>query len=440
MLGWEFPPHATGGLGPACQGLARGLVRRGVDLRLVLPRVHGDEAPGCGRLIGAEGIRLDPDEPPPLPPSSAASEPDADGILEVLSLPALLRPYLGREDYLRLRAEVEAEEATPTSDDDARPHRPDDDHADTFEGGYGENLEAEVRRYARRVAALARREPFDLVHAHDWMTYPAGIAASRVTGRPLVCHLHSSEYDRRGEFPDPVIRAIEERGLRTADRVVCVSRHAATAAVARFGLDAARVRVVHNALHPAPRGEPLPSRPDVEHPLVLFLGRVTAQKGPETFLDAAEIVTRAMPHARFVLCGDGDLRPVLMRDATERGLDDVVRFPGFVSETEVARLLARASVYVMPSRSEPFGLAALEALWAGVPVIVPRASGVAEVLENRLVVDADTPDDLAERILAILAYPPLATHLVGQGRAEVNRMHWDLRADTLLALYEELLP
>ena len=306
-----------------------------------------------------------------------------------------------------------------------------------LQGGYGPDLFQEVARYARAAAALARREPFDLVHAHDWMTFPAGVAAARASGRPLVAHVHASEYDRSGERADPRIRAIEAAGLSEAARVVCVSRYTAALLERRYGVDPRRVRVVHNAIQPR-RGRREAGR-RLPEPLVLFLGRVTFQKGPEYFLEAAARVLQVAPKVRFVVSGSGDLLPRVVERAAELGIARRVRFTGFLEREEVERVFGMADVYVMPSVSEPFGIAPLEAMAQDVPVIVSRQSGVAEVLRSALKVDYWDVDEMANKILALLRYPALRQILGAEGREELEGMSWEARGERLRAVFEEVV-
>jgi len=500
MLGWELPPRISGGLGPACAGLARGLVAQGVEVVFVVPHLGGGEQLEGARLVGADRVpldepavpsapgaapRLDPHRldpplaapraadasaPPPQPradqaPAWAAGLPEQ---VRVLAIESALRPYLGEQEYLRLLERVQpaakgvapvpagrstpgpaadaAQEPTPgaaTSEAatavDAAPPDPGAPRPSylALQGGYGPDLFSEVARFAQVAAALARRERFDVVHAHDWMTFPAGVAAARTGGRPLVVHVHASEFDRSGERADTRIRHIEAAGLEAAQRVVCVSRYTAEVVERRYGVPRERLRVVHNAVQPRQgRGEPEPRR---RHPLVLFLGRVTFQKGPEYFLEAAARVLQVLPDVRFVVSGSGDLLPRVVERAAELGIARRVSFTGFLEREAVERVLGMVDVYVMPSVSEPFGIAPLEAMAQDVPVIVSRQSGVAEVLKSALKVDYWDVDEMANKILALLRYPALRRTLSDEGRSELGGMSWDERGRQLREVYEEVL-
>jgi len=429
MLGWEFPPHISGGLGTACLGITRGLAHHGVDVTLVLPRAFGDEPTDSARIVGC----------------STSSLGDAEGArhgprIRILGVDSALAPYLGEATY-RARARSLAGPAAPR----AEPGAPSDaarrvtvaGRAPSFGGLYGPNLLAEVARYADVVRALATREAFDVIHAHDWMTWPAGAAAAQASGKPLVAHVHASEFDRCGEHGNPAIVDLERRGLAAADRVVCVSHYTADVVARRYRVPRHKIRVVHNAILPGEAPAARPARRALDDPVVLFLGRVTYQKGPAYFLDAAARVVKVLPRVRFVIAGSGDLLPSIVERTASLGLARHVRFTGFLSGADVERMYRAADVYVMPSVSEPFGIAPLEAIALDVPVIVTRRSGVAEVLKSALKVDFGDVADLADKIVAVLTRPALRASLVAEGRRELAEMRWERRAERLIAVYDE---
>ena len=427
MLGWEFPPHISGGLGTACRGIVGGLASMGVEVLLVLPRLHGDEEAGGARLRAAGDV--------PLPPGGAEAVGSAAGLpgsLQLAYVDSPLRPYQTRSSYAdMLRRLRRSERRAGPADPRAR--------AVPLEGGYGPDLAAEVERYARAVAEIAREEDFDVVHAHDWMTFPAGLLARRVSGRPLVCHVHASEWDRSGADADAGICAIEQTALDRADRVVCVSHFTRGVLAANYRLDLERTRVVHNAVTRSDARARRHIRTNGA-PTVLFLGRLTRQKGPEFFLRAAARVAERQPEARFVVAGDGDLREELIERAARLGLARRVFFTGFLSPEEVERAYAEADVYVMPSVSEPFGITPLEALALDTPVIVSRHSGVAEALGSSPKVDYGDVEDLAAKVLALLERPALREALVRAGQAEIAALRWERSAARLLDVYRELVP
>ena len=428
MLGWEYPPLVTGGLGPACRGITRGLVQAGAEVLFVVPRAGGSRREGAlevrdlnERLRRASGAPVHAGAAPssPSPPSSQGPAPQRRSRkLGVLGIDSPLRPYLRPAEY--------APERTPT-----------EEPGPGFRGGYGPDLFGEVERYAEVVAEDVRGEAFDIVHAHDWMTFPAAERIAAERGCPLVCHVHASEFDRSAAGPDARIVAIERSGLEAATRVVCVSRYLGERLVEHYDLEAGKLRVVHNApAHEAPLS-PKGARRDGP-PTVLFLGRITAQKGPRYFLDAARVVAASDPHVRFVMSGTGDLLPDMIEYAAALGLGQTVHFTGYLSDEEVEEVFAQADVFVLSSVSEPFGLTPLEALARDVPVIVSRQSGVSEVLSSCPKYDHWDTADLADKMRTLLANPALRRQLAKAGQLEVDAMHWDRRADELLTVYGEL--
>jgi len=429
MLGWEFPPHISGGLGTACLGITRGLAHHGVEVTLVLPRAFGDEPTDSARIVGCS-----------LADTQGGDGPSPDALIRILGVDSALSPYLDEATYReRVRAFARRPASPPetAATSDAARRVTVAGGAPTLGGLYGPNLLAEVARYADVVRELSTRETFDVIHAHDWMTYPAGIAAAKASGKPLVAHVHASEFDRCGEHGNPAIVALERRGLAAADRVVCVSHYTADVVARRYRVPRHKIRVVHNAILPGEAPPPRAPRRSLDEAVVLFLGRVTYQKGPAYFLEAAAKVVKVLPRARFVIAGSGDLLPSIVERTASLGLARHVRFTGFLSGGDVERMYRAADVYVMPSVSEPFGIAPLEAMALDVPVIVTRKSGVAEVLKSALKVDFGDVADLADKIVAVLTRPALRASLVAEGRRELAEMRWERRAERLIGVYEE---
>jgi glycosyltransferase involved in cell wall biosynthesis len=415
MLGWEFPPRISGGLGTACLGLTRGLAALGVPVVFVLPRRSGDEADGPARIVGC-------DDAPSMEASVGAP-------VAMRAVSSSLVPYESRDAFRR--RSVEAGRPPPATEDvaaappAAAPPAP-------------QELPDEVARYARAVERIAAGEEYDIVHGHDWMTYPAAAAAARLRGVPLVLHVHSSEIDRSGPRADPMLCAIEQRGLDDADAVICVSAYTARRLATHYRVDPAKVHVVHNAA--LLDGESPPPRPrHLPEPVVLFLGRVTFQKGPAFFLEAAARVAAEHRTVRFVVAGGGDLLHPMIERAATLGLARRVHFTGFLGREDVERAFAAADVYVMPSVSEPFGIAALEAMARGVPVVLSKQSGAAEILRSPVMVDFWDTAETARRILELLRRPALRARLAREGREEAGRLRWEGQAATVKALYETLV-
>ncbi len=481
MLGWEFPPHITGGLATACAGLCEGLHRHGVEVTFVIPRAHGDEDQRFARVIGCNEVEVDDewseretvavrervrgaaretvqvltrevvhieqrDRPSFVLPPADAPRPSAyatpaalEAWLEALAPRGVARATIATH---KLEHEVSIERIPGAESEVERLEQVEVRRSARrtleFTGRYGSDLFGEVERYARCAAEIARRERFDLVHAHDWMTFPAGIAAARALGRPLACHVHACEYDRSGDHPNTRIRDLEQLGLDHADRVVCVSHYTSQQLTRRYRVDESKLRVVHNAVNKGDQARTTGSQKHIPEPVVLFLGRVTYQKGPDYFLEAAARVVAVEPHVKFVMVGSGDMLPKMVERAARMGLARNVHFTGFLKGADVERVYSLADIYVMPSVSEPFGISPLEALALDVPVIVSRQSGVSEVLRNALKVDFWDVQDIANKILALLRYPALREHLLDAGRDEVRAMSWEERAGALERVYREL--
>jgi len=407
MFGWEFPPYVSGGLGVACEGLVRGLLELDAEVALVLPRRSPPPAPpGLTILTPAAA------EGPPARTRRRGRRP------RVRRIASPLRPYLTEAAYDEERREAERA-GTP------------------FTGNYGPDLHREVLRYAGAAARIAARERFDVIHAHDWLTFLAGLEARRASGKPLVLHVHATEFDRAGGASGGFVSAIERLGLAAADRVVAVSGYTADLVAREYGVLRERLRIVHNAIDASESVGRW--KVDDDAPLVLFAGRVTWQKGPDYFVDAAARVAAERPDVRFVVAGSGDRMESMTARVERLGLAERFLFTGFLPPAELDRLYARADVYVMPSASEPFGLTALEALQHGTPVIVSASAGVSEVVRNLLRVEFGDVEDLASKILSVLAFPPLRHALSSRGRAEVRRLSWRQAAGQCIAVYRELV-
>ncbi|HED63926.1 MAG TPA: glycosyltransferase family 1 protein, partial [Planctomycetes bacterium] len=303
------------------------------------------------------------------------------------------------------------------------------------------SLRAELERFARAAARAAASIPFDAIHAHDWPTVPAALRIARASGRPFLFHVHSTEFDRNPCAPDPELVELEARALRSADHVVTVSRRSADELLARYDLDPAKLTVIHNgveSLRAASTSGPRPLR--ATSPIVLFLARLTEQKDPATFLEAAALVHGTRPDVRFIVAGDGPLREEMEHLSEELGLQRTVHFTGHLCAADADRAFAVADLYVLPSAAEPFGISALEAMCQDTPALVSRGSGVTEVLPEALTFDPGSSEDLANRILSILSRPELHRDLSERGGRRARTLRWHVRAQSLLALLEDLVP
>ena len=427
MFGWEFPPHIAGGLGTACYGMTRGLARNGVDVTFVMPHASGDEDQRFVDVVNASDVET---------VFGKVSNDSAD-IIEKMSfihIDSNLVPYLSPEDYETYHDEFvkTGEKRWETSDVWSQRY--------TFSGKYGANLLEEVARYAMVAAQVAKdlEGQFDVIHAHDWLTYFAGIAAKRVSGKPLVVHMHATEFDRSGENINTQTYAIERAGMHAADRVIAVSNLTRNIVINRYGVPAEKVVAVHNAVRFTDKGAPLPER-GVKDKIVTFLGRITFQKGPDYFVEAAAKVLKRCPNVRFVMAGSGDMMNHVIRRVARLGIADRFHFTGFLRGDDVNKMFQLSDVFVMPSVSEPFGIAPLEAMRENVPVIISKQSGVAEVLDYAIKVDYWDVDAMADAIYGLVNYPALSKMFSEKGLEEVTNLKWNDAAAKIKRVYEDAI-
>jgi glycogen synthase len=394
MFGWEYPPLHSGGLGVACQGMVRGLLKHGVQITLVLPVEVKDEEH-----------------------SIAVRSPDQKRSMEIRTVASILQPYDTTSAYeARLRQ---------TMDGNA-----------ILQSLYGPDLGQAVQRFSEMSVEMTRDVNPDVIHCHDWMTYEAGIHAANHHDKPLIAHIHATELDRTDFKPDPWIAERERQGLIAADKVIAVSHYTKSLLVTHYGIAADKIAVVHNG-HDAPK--------NIQHvkiqdriPLVLFVGRLTVQKNPVQFLESAKIVRQHIPDAQFVMAGDGPMLEELVSRACAMGLGDCMIFTGKASRKEVEALYAKASCFVMPSLSEPFGLVALEAIGHGVPVVLSKQSGASEVIDHSFTVDFWDTAKMADCIVTILREQPLAHQLSVEAPRILDRLTWKNQAELIQSLYRTL--
>ncbi|MCS7297311.1 MAG: glycosyltransferase family 4 protein [Bacteroidia bacterium] len=421
MLGWEFPPRIAGGLGVACYGLVRGLAYHKVQVTFVMPFRSGDEPLNGYKLLGAHEIEIPRSWAVPLPPFWHH--------ITFYGVKTALGPYLELLTYPEVLFESVQERMVWTQQEEALRLE--------FSGRYGPDLLSEVYRYAYAVSHLAERETFDIIHAHDWLTYLGGLWLKAKTGKPLVVHVHATEYDRSGDNPNPEVRSIEQMGFEGADLIIAVSFYTRSVVAEKYGIPLDKIWAIHNAVLPKDR-QPL-QRPPSKQKVVTFLGRVTHQKGPEYFVEAAARLAPYVPEAHFVMAGTGDLLRSVIRRVAQLRLGARFSFTGFLPPPEVERLFDLSDVYVMPSVSEPFGISALEALRAGVPVIVSRQSGVAEVLPHALKVDFWDVDGLADLIYGVLQYKGIRPFFIRYAQAELSQLQWERSSARVIEAYKSLL-
>jgi glycosyltransferase involved in cell wall biosynthesis len=400
MFGWEFPPANSGGLGVACFGLTRGLVQEGVDVCFVLPR-RCPVAQNGARIVFADTQR---------------------DLLSEEQTRILFSGYasLSQTDFLQ-RSNVKGVE-------------------------YGPSLFDEVLRYSLRSAYVALREGADVIHVHDWLSYPAGMAAKEALGVPFVAHVHATEFDRTGfGTPDMRVYEIEKAGMDAADMVLAVSEYTKRIIVEKYGVDPKKVMVLHNGCDADDSAVASATESDMRRlkssgwGVVLFVGRITIQKGPDYFISAAKKVLEHRPRTLFVVSGSGDMAQQMIDTAAYHGIGDKVLFTGFLRGQELARLYKTADLVVMPSVSEPFGIVPLEALLNGSPVLISKQSGVSEVIPNALTVDFWDVDDMAHKIISVLEYPALKNTLIEYGGGDAKRQVWRKVAHECMLLYEKVV-
>lgn len=457
MLGWEFPPFISGGLGTACYGLTRGLNKLGHHVVFVLPHSVSTEFSThvhlkSPRLISQSkmfGTSLSGE-------ACACYTMDELENVEFRSIPSTLQAYATPEEAAKagatpaqqalvakykafLRGEIvdlPSEEFSTGTETETKTQSSSNGQKDKAGGHYGGDMFAEIRRYARIAVALAQGEDIDVIHAHDWMTYLAGIAVAKATGKPLVIHVHSTEFDRSGEHVNQRIYDIERLGMHSATKVICVSHLTRNIVLNRYGAAPGKVEVVYNAIDNGKAPATLPPRIGRNEKIVLFLGRITLQKGPEYFLAAAKKVLEYEKNVRFVMAGSGDMIRRSIEMAADIGIGNKVVFTGFLRGDDVARVFKMADLYVMPSVSEPFGIAPLEALSHDVPVLISKQSGVSEILTHALKVDFWDVDEMANKIIAVLRHPPLQAALREHGSFEIQKLTWTDSAKGCVDTYE----
>ena len=421
MFGWEFPPHISGGLGTACLGLTKGLAKNEVEVLFVMPKASGDEDAQAARIINASEEEM-------LEDYSLSQ--DYVEHIKFMEIGSTLRPYLSPEVF----ASYWEEERTKIQTQEYHNKR-----LYNFSGKYGENLLEEVYRYALVAGTIASKYDFDIIHAHDWLTYQAGILAKRISGKPLVVHVHATEYDRGGEYNrNSIVYEIEKSGMHQADHVITVSDWTRAIVIEKYGVAPEKVSTVHNAVDFSDEQLDLPPRA-LNEKIVTFLGRITLQKGPEYFIEAAAKVHKRLPDVHFVMAGNGDKMTPSVRRVAQLKLGGHFHFTGFLRGTDVQRMFRYSDVYVMPSVSEPFGISPLEAMRIGVPTIISKQSGVSEVLQHAIKVDYWDVDALADAIYGVLVYPKLAQSLQKEGLTEVNALKWEGAAGKLKSIYQTMI-
>jgi len=423
MFGWEFPPHISGGLGTACFGLTRGMSTiPDLDIMFVVPKAYGDEDQSRFKLIGAGDVSVD---------IRNVREHQYLKDLSYIEINSNLVPYTSPEEYEVLvnNAEHHGKRFIETTMGGKL----------NFTGKYGKDLYEEIANYAIVAGEIALSEDFDIIHSHDWLTYPAGIAAKRASGKPLVIHVHATDFDRSGGKVNPTVFEIEKMGMNLADKIIAVSNLTRNTVIEKYGIHPDKVVTVYNAVDPLPDHERLRLKRGINDQVVTFLGRITLQKGPEYFVQAAYKVLQKMDNVRFVMAGSGELLEKMILWTSKLGISDRFHYTGFLKGDDVFKMFSISDVYVMPSVSEPFGISPLEAMQSNVPSIISHQSGVAEILKYAFKVDFWDVDALADAIYGLLNYPSLSQMFKKHGVQEVNDMKWENSGKKVHSIYKEFV-
>ncbi len=418
MLGWEFPPIINGGLGVACLGMAKSLSDH-VDLSIILPKSDPDFFVDNVELIGLNNVRIEEIK-------RIDSEVKYETFRDVEFIETEVLPY--NTEIAVGKKKEEKEEVSEVISESSK------EELDVFKFSelYGEDVNYKVVQYAKYAAKIAASKDFDIIHAHDWMTFLAGVEIKKQSKKPLVVHVHSLSYDRSGSESRGWVYDLEKYGLSEADLVVPVSYYTGSICEKHYGVDHNKIFPVHNGVEhvrPYKRERPFPDK------LVLFLGRVTFQKGPETFLEIASKVIEQDKHVRFVMAGTGDKLKRIIESGAYKHVGDKFHFTGFLTKDKVHDLFAMADVYCMPSVSEPFGLSALEAAQFGVPAVISKQSGVAEVLNGALKADHWDIDLMAKHIIDVINDEDLNAELRSAAFKDLHNLSWDKAAEKISDIF-----
>lgn len=414
MFGWEFPPHILGGLGTASYGLTKGMSKQGdMEITFCIPKPWGDEDQSFLKIIGMNSVPV--------------VWKDIDWNYVKSRVGDRMDPQL----YFDLRDHIYA---------DFRYIGTNDLGCIEFSGRYPDNLYEEINNYSIVAGVVARQQQFDIIHAHDWLTYPAGIHAKKVSGKPLCIHVHATDFDRSHGHPNPTVYSIEKDGMDNADHIMCVSELTRQIVISKYYQDPRKVSTVHNAVTPLSKEilDIVPERKPNEK-IVTFLGRLTMQKGPEFFVEAANMVLQRTKNIRFCMAGNGDKMEEMITLAAQRGIADRFHFPGFLKGKQVYECLKASDVYVMPSVSEPFGISPLEAMQCSVPTIISKQSGCAEILHKCIKIDYWDIHAMADAMYSICSYPALYQYLRDEGKKEVDGIKWEDAGLKVRRIYDEVL-
>lgn len=419
MFGWEFPPHISGGLGTACFGLTKGLAEfEDVSVIFVVPKAYGDEDQSSMKLVGANEVPVTRKQ---IQFSNLQSK------IDYYEVESGMIPYVDPEEFWKMTTKVVSEKTKFIETNS--------EGKINFSGRYDQNLFQEIYNYSIVAEVIARDNEFDVIHAHDWLAYPAGIAAKRASGKPLVIHVHATDFDRSGGSVNPTVYAMEKEGMDAADQIIAVSNMTRNIVIEKYNINPDKVTTVYNAVEPLSQEEKTKLKKGVDEKIVTFLGRITMQKGPEYFVEAANMVLKKMNNVRFVMAGSGDMMNAMVKRAAELKIADRFHFTGFLKGDDVFDMFRMSDVFVMPSVSEPFGIVPLEAMQSNVPVIISYQSGVSEILKYAIKIDYWDTYAMADAIYGLINYPALHNMFKEHGKAEVDSLLWKNSAKNVRDIY-----
>lgn len=409
MFGWEFPPHILGGLGTASYGLTKGLsLQPDMEITFVIPKPWGDEDQSFLHIIGADHVPV------------VWKDVNWDYVN------GRIGKFMSPDDYYRFRDNIKY---------DFRRIGTDDLGCINFSGRYPDNLMEEISNYEAVASVIAHTTQFDVIHAHDWLTYPAGRFAKQISGKPMVIHVHATDYDRSRGQVNPDVYRIEKEGMDAADHIITVSNLTRQTVIEKYYQNPEKVTTVHNAVEPMTNVNEF-TKSKRKDKIVTFLGRITMQKGPEYFVEVAARVLQQTEGVRFVMAGSGDMMDKMIRLVAQKGIADKFHFTGFLKGRQVYEMLGESDVYMMPSVSEPFGISPLEAMQVGTPSIISKQSGCAEILNHAIKTDYWDIDAMADYIHAIVKYPAMYKTLHEEGLTEVNNIKWEYAGQKVRRIYD----
>ena len=413
MFGWEFPPIITGGLGTSCYGLTRHLALNDVDTIFVLPKITEPMNHYFLEVVDSTFFEKEQSSKAEKEQQSSFSY---DHLIECIDHESLLAPYESNEWYQNIYGKLKNQHL------------------------FGEDLFCEVDRYSSLAKTIASQREFDIIHVHDWMSFEAGVIAKEVSEKPLVVHIHTTEYDRRPGAEDHKIIDIEKNAFQKADRIVAVSKQLREQIHIKYGIEKSKIEVIYNAIE---KGDTIEFDQQIEYfnnkKVVFFLGRITSQKGPMVFLDAAEKILKNRNDIVFIMAGDGDMAPFVIEECQKRELQNDFFFPGHLRSVEKEKLFALSDLYVLPSLAEPFGITPVEVMKYDIPIVMTEGLGAHEIIPEAIEFKYNDPEDLAQKIQLVLGSDKIQEDIIKNYGKNLDRLDWNISAQKMKALYCEIL-